>query len=338
MSSAAIYGCAGLTLTEDERSFFTDAQPWGFILFARNCETPDQIRALTQELRATVGRDDAPILIDQEGGRVARLKPPHWRARPPMAIFGSLYGQDPARGVEAARLNARLIAAELTAIGVNVDCLPLLDVPQSGAHDIIGDRAFSTSPDEIATLGRAVMEGLHAGGVLSVIKHIPGHGRALADSHEELPRVDAAAAELRAVDFPPFAALKDAPMGMTAHIVYDALDRDRVATASPLIVNDIIRKEIGFDGLLMTDDLSMKALKGDFGDRTRAAVDAGCDVVLHCNGDMPEMQAIAAAVPALDGRAAERAAAALSVLKPADEIIVEEAESRLANLLAPLVS
>jgi beta-N-acetylhexosaminidase len=333
-ASAAIYGCAGLTLLAEERDFFREARPWGFILFQRNCDTPEQIRALTDALRHTVGRADAPVLIDQEGGRVQRLKPPRWRAAPPGAVFGALYDKDPARARESLKLNCRLIAAELHGLGVNVDCLPVLDVPEPGAHDVIGDRAYASEPRIIAELGRVACEGLMEGGVLPVIKHIPGHGRAKADSHHDLPIVDAPRAALEVTDFLPFKLLRDMPLAMTAHVVYSAIDPDRCATLSPVVIAEIIRGQIGFDGLLMSDDLSMKALAGGFGERTRGALSAGCDLVLHCNGERAEMEAIAAEVPLLSGAAAVRADAALARLAVPKFFDTAAATARLSALLA----
>lgn len=332
--AAVIFGCAGPRLTADEARFFRDINPLGFILFARNCETPDQIRALTAALRVSVGRDDTPILIDQEGGRVQRLKPPTWRAAPAAGRFGALAHADPKAAVEAARLNARLIAAELQDVGVNVDCLPCLDVPASDGHDIIGDRAFGSDPNLVATLGRAVADGLIAGGVLPVAKHIPGHGRARADSHLELPVVDTPVAELEATDFAPFRALADLPMGMTAHVVYSDIDADAPATVSRKVIDDVIRGHIGFDGLLMSDDLGMQALTGDFATRTSASLAAGCDVVLHCSGVMSEMQEVAAAVRRLDATGRGRADRALAALRPADDTDLGEALARVNELLA----
>lgn len=303
---AAIVGCSGLVLTDAERHLFEREQPVGFILFSRNVDSPAQVRALVEEFRAVVGRADAPVLIDQEGGRVRRLRPPHWYDSPPAAVFGALSVQAPALAVEAARLNARLIAADLADLGIDVDCAPVLDVPAPGSHDIVGDRAYSADPNGVIALGRATHEGLLDGGVLPIIKHIPGHGRAFADSHLELPVVTASLAELRAFDFRPFQALADAPWAMTAHIVYQALDPDRPATCSRIVIESVIRGEIGFDGVLVSDDVSMKALTGPFGERTRAALDAGCDLVLHCNGDMDEMCAVLAAAPPLTDAAALR--------------------------------
>ncbi len=307
---AVIFGCAGLSLADAEREFFRRTNPAGFILFQRNCASPDQIRALTAELRACVGRL-APILIDQEGGRVQRLKPPTWRAAPAAEIFAVLAARDIAAARRAVWVNARLIAADLSALGIDVDCAPVLDVPIPGAHDVIGDRAFGTNIEVIAELGRAMCEGLMAGGVLPVIKHIPGHGRALADSHFSCPVVTASSESLAAQDLPPFQALADMPFAMTAHVIYTAWD-DRVATLSVKIIDTIIRDAIGFDGVLMSDDLSMKALGGSFTERTRDALAAGCDLVLHCNGVMEEMVEIAAAAAPLSVVAARRWNSALS--------------------------
>jgi beta-N-acetylhexosaminidase len=319
---AAIFGCAGPSLSNAELAFFRDADPYGFILFARNVENPEQVRALVRELRAAVGRPDAPVLIDQEGGRVQRLKPPHWRAAPPGRRFGELFARDAKLAEEGAVINAQLIAAELTDLGIDVDCLPLLDVPVPGAHDIIGDRAFGETPDVIIALGRATCRALRAGGVMPIVKHIPGHGRARSDSHLELPVVDASLEDLRATDFAPFKALaNEAAWAMTAHVVYSAIDASAPATLSAKVIAEVIRGEIGFDGPLISDDLSMKALSGDFESRTRGALAAGCDLVLHCNGDMAEMLAVAkACTPLTDAAAARlaRAAAGLSAPAPVD--------------------
>ncbi|NNM73378.1 beta-N-acetylhexosaminidase [Enterovirga aerilata] len=306
---AFIAGCAGQSLTAEEVAFFRDADPLGFILFRRNIADPDQVRALTAALREAVGRADAPVLVDQEGGRVQRLGPPHWPRYPAGRAYGRL-AADLAGRSACARTGARLIAHDLRSVGIDVDCLPVLDVPVPGAHDIIGDRAYDTDPAAVAVLGRAAAEGLLAGGVLPVVKHIPGHGRAGVDSHESLPRVSASLAELRAQDFPPFRALADMPIAMTAHVVYEAIDPDRPATTSPLVVSEIIRGEIGFGGLLLTDDLSMRALSGSFRERAEAALRAGVDVVLHCNGDLAEARAVAEAAPRLSGESARRVAAA----------------------------
>lgn len=290
-----ILGLAGPVLTADERALFAGADPAGYILFKRNIVDRPQLRALTDDLRALSGRDDVPILIDQEGGRVARMQPPIWPAFPPGARFDALYDIAPISAIEAARVNAQAIALMLAEVGINVDCLPLLDVRQPGAHDIIGDRALGSEPMRVAALGRAVIDGLRAGGVVGVVKHIPGHGRSMADSHVELPLVDADEAALE-TDLAPFISLRDAPMGMTAHVVYTAWDREECASLSPTVIGDIIRGRIGFDGLLMSDDLGMHALTGDFGARAAGVIAAGCDVALHCSGDFAEMEACVAAV------------------------------------------
>ena len=329
MTLAAIFGCSGPILDADETAFFREVQPWGFILFGRNCKSPDQVRKLVDDLRATVGRADAPVLIDQEGGRVARLGPPNWRRYPAGRAYGQVAANDPLTRREITRLGARLMAHDLAGLGINVDCLPVLDVPCPEGHEVIGDRAYGDKPDEIAVLGRAAAEGLIAGGVLPVIKHIPGHGRAKSDSHIELPVVDAELHALQSRDFAPFRGLSDMPMAMTAHVLYSALDAQRPATTSRKIVQSIIRKSIGFDGLLMSDDLSMKALGGDLSDRARDSLAAGCDVVLHCNGGMDEMRAVVRGTKALAGRAARRAAAALARLpKIPEPFDVVEARAR----------
>jgi beta-N-acetylhexosaminidase len=307
--SAAIFGCAGPVLTDAEKAFFAETDPLGFILFARNIETPDQVRALVLSLREAVGRE-APVLIDQEGGRVQRLRPPHWRTRPPMAKFGALAARDLPLARRAARLNAHLIAAELRSLGIDVDCAPLLDVPIEGAHNVIGDRAFGGDPVLIADLGRAVMDGLLDGGVMPIVKHIPGHGRAMVDSHKALPIVTASRAELERSDFLPFRSLRDAPWAMTAHVIYDAYDDRRPATLSPVVVKEVIRGLIGCEAVLLSDDLSMHALSGSFEDRARDSLQAGCDVVLHCNGDMDEMKGVAAGSRPLDDAAQMRLAEA----------------------------
>ena len=333
MTLACVFGCAGHVLSPREAAFFRESRPWGFILFGRNVESPGQLRALTAALRACVDRPDAPVLIDQEGGRVQRMGPPHWRRYPPAGVFARLPLPPPVQD-EAARLGARLIAHDLAAVGVDVDCAPVLDVPVPGAHDIIGDRAYAESAESVARLGRAVAEGLLAGGVLPILKHIPGHGRAGADSHERLPVVEASRETLEAVDFAPFRALCDLPMAMTAHVLYSAIDATAPATTSRAVISQVIRGDIGFDGLLISDDLSMKALGGALEERARSALDAGCDIVLHCNGDMAEMASVAAGARALEGRAGQRAAAALA-RRPArvEPIDVEEAAERLAALL-----
>jgi beta-N-acetylhexosaminidase len=308
---AAIYGPEGLELTSDERGFFFDADPAGFILFKRNCETPEQVLRLTDSLREISGRPDVPILIDQEGGRVARMRPPVWPAFPPAERFAQLYQAAPSSAIEAVRANARAIALTLKACGVNVNALPLLDVRQEGATDIIGDRALGSEPMQVAALGRAVLDGMASAGVVGIIKHIPGHGRALVDSHKELPVVTASAEDLE-MDLEPFERLASAPMGMTAHVVYEAWDPDHPATLSPTVIGDIIRGRIGFDGWLMSDDLGMEALQGDFGDRAAGVVAAGCDVALHCSGKMDEMIAVANAVPAMSAEGEARLARAMA--------------------------
>jgi beta-N-acetylhexosaminidase len=304
---AAIFGCAGTALTADEIAFFRDARPWGFILFGRNVETPEQVRALVDRMRDAIAEADAPVLIDQEGGRVQRLKAPHWPKYPAGRVYGSL-----------------------AALGINVDCLPVLDVPEPGAHDVIGDRAYGEAPETVASLGRAAAEGLMAGGVLPVMKHIPGHGRAHADSHLSLPTVEAPLADLER-DFAPFIANADLPLAMTSHVVYAAIDPDQPATTSKTVIGDIIRGRIGFDGLLMTDDLSMKALSGGFAERARDALAAGCDVILHCNGDPAEMRAVAEGASTLSVEAQRRAAAAMSrIAKGPESFDVEEGRARFA--------
>ncbi len=332
---AFIAGCAGHELTPDEAAFFREAAPWGFILFRRNIDNPAQVRALCAALREAVGREEAPILIDQEGGRVQRMGPPHWPKYPSGATYGALHANDPLVQRELARLGARLIAHDLRAVGVTVDCLPVLDVPSPGAHDVIGDRAYGGTPEKVAVLGRAAAEGLLAGGVLPVVKHIPGHGRAGADSHLALPVVETSREELERHDFAPFRMLTDMPLAMTAHVVYTALDPERPATTSPVVVGDIIRGHIGYDGLLMTDDLSMKALSGSFREKTEAAFAAGCDMALHCNGQMEEMSAVAEASPVLEGEALRRAEAALARIRhepePLDPV---DARARLDAALA----
>ncbi|MBV9992260.1 MAG: beta-N-acetylhexosaminidase [Alphaproteobacteria bacterium] len=333
MRTRAIYGCAGAELSADERAFFRKTRPWGFIVFARNIVDRDQLRALTTSLRETVNDGKAPILIDQEGGRVARLRPPHWRERPPAARFGALYGENAEAAREAVYLNARLIAHDLAEVGLNVDCLPLLDVPVEGADNIIGDRAFARDPATIIDLGRAAIEGLMEGGVLPVMKHIPGHGRAAADSHLALPRVATGAEELSATDFVTFRSLAHCPVAMTAHVVYEAIDPQRPATTSPKLIRDVIRGEMGFDGLLMSDDVSMNALSGPISVRVKASLFAGCDVVLHCNGKMEEMREVAEEAKPLDGQALKRAEAALAHLSEPTAFDPGAAAARLHSLL-----
>jgi beta-N-acetylhexosaminidase len=335
MTMRAIFGCAGARLSADERAFFRDAQPYGFILFGRNIEAPDQVCALVDDLRSTAS--DAVVLIDQEGGRVARLKPPHWKARPSARRFGELHETDAEAAREAAYLNARLIAAELSALGIDVDCVPVLDVPVEGASDVIGDRAFARDPSVIIDLGRAVIEGMIDGGVLPVMKHIPGHGRAGADTHLELPHVTTDAEILSATDFVTFRSLNQCPLAMTAHVVYDAIDPQRPATTSPKVIRDVIRGEIGFDGLLMCDDISMNALSGPISARAKAALFAGCDIVLHCNGSMEEMAQVAGEGKKLEGLSLKRAEAARAHLSAPGAFDAAAAEARLADLLGEWV-
>jgi beta-N-acetylhexosaminidase len=303
---AVILGCAGHRLSAAERQFFARFDPLGFILFARNIDAPDQVRALVAELRQTVGRADAPVLIDQEGGRVQRLRPPHWREAPPSARFGALALVDPAAAAEAVALNAQLIGGELALLEIDMVCAPVLDLRFAGAHDVIGDRAYSSDPDTVAMLGRAACEGFAAAGVMPIVKHVPGHGRAMVDSHRSLPTVEASTAELEASDFRPFKALADMPWAMTAHVVYRAIDPDRPATISPIVVARIVRGAIGFDGVLIGDDLSMEALSGSLVARAAATLAAGCDLALHCNGEMAEMTTLADAVPEITGATSAR--------------------------------
>jgi beta-N-acetylhexosaminidase len=314
-SSAFITGVSATELTTAERDFLRAARPWGFILFKRNVDNPAQVVRLVAQLRETVGEADAPVLIDQEGGRVQRLGPPHWSVYPPGAVFGSLYDRDPALGLKAARLSNRLIAADLTELGISVDCLPLADVPVAGADAVIGNRAYGTEPAKVAAIARAVTDGLEQGGVLPVLKHIPGHGRAAADSHFRLPTVDTSRQELERTDFAAFIPLADLPMAMTAHVVFSALDPVQPATTSATIVEQVIRGSIGFQGLLMSDDVSMNALAGSIAERTRAIVAAGCDMVLHCNGKLDEMREVAGLTPELSGKALQRANKALASRK-----------------------
>jgi beta-N-acetylhexosaminidase len=307
---AFITGLAGTALSPAERAFVREHEPWGFIIFKRNAETPSQLRRLISAVREAAGRN-VPVLVDQEGGRVQRLGPPHWPSYPPGAAYGRLYDRSPADGIRAAYLGARLIAADLAAVGIDVDCLPVADVPASGADPIIGDRAYGQSADKVSALARAVADGLLEGGVLPVLKHIPGHGRATADSHHALPVVETDQDTLRKSDFAAFRPLSDLPLGMTAHVVYTAIDPIAPATTSVTLVRDVIRGWLGFAGLLMSDDISMGALSGSIEARARTAIAAGCDVILHCSGELAEMQAVASAVPVLTGEAAARADAAL---------------------------
>ena len=315
---AAIYGVAGLELSDEERGFLSEAEPAGMIIFRRNCETPEQLLRLTDSLRDLTGRGDLPILIDQEGGRVARMRPPAWPAFPAAERFARLYDAAPSSAIEAVRSNARALALMLRSCGINVNCLPLLDVRQEGATDIIGDRALGSEPMQVAALGRALLDGMASAGVVGVVKHMPGHGRALVDSHKELPVVTASAEELD-IDLEPFERLAWAPMGMTAHVIYTAWDGERPASLSPTVIRDIIRGRIGFDGWLMSDDIGMEALSGDFADRASGVVAAGCDVALHCSGKMDEMLAVASAVPGMSAEGEARLARAMATVMVEDD-------------------
>jgi beta-N-acetylhexosaminidase len=331
---AAIYGLEGFDLKPEERDFFRDSDPAGFILFRRNCENQGQLLRLTDTLRALCGRDDVPILIDQEGGRVARMRPPEWPAFPAAEKFALLYRAAPSSAIEAVRSNARALALMLRSVGVNVNALPLLDVRQEGATDIIGDRALGNEPMQVAALGRAVLDGMASAGVIGIIKHMPGHGRALVDSHHELPIVTASAEELE-TDLEPFERLASAPMGMTAHVVYTAWDAERPCSLSPVVIRDIIRERIGFDGWLMSDDIGMEALRGDFAGRARGVVAAGCDVALHCSGKMDEMIAVASGVPAMTPEGEDRMARAMAGTRiDLDSVDFAEEISKRDQLLA----
>lgn len=312
-----VSGCEGTTLTAGETEFFRENNPWGLILFKRNCESPTQLKALTSAFREAVGRRDAPVLIDQEGGRVQRLGPPsnYWKKYPPARAYGDLYATDPVAALRTARNVGRLMAEDLVEAGITVNCAPVLDVPQAGSHDVIGNRAYSMNIEQVMALARAYAAGLMDGGVLPVIKHIPGHGRAGVDSHLDLPVVKASRDELEKVDFPPFVAFADAPMAMTAHVVYMALDKKMPATLSKKIIKKIIREDIGFRGLLLTDDLSMKALSGTLAEKCASALAAGCDMLLHCNGKLDEMREVAAAAGELKAKALRRAKAALKFVR-----------------------
>ena len=331
---AAIYGLAGTELTPDEAAFFADSRPAGYILFKRNIETREQLRRLTDALRDLEGHDEVPILIDQEGGRVARMRPPEWQTFPPGEAFDRLYQLAPSSAIEAARVNARALGLMLNEVGINIDCLPMLDVRQPGANDIVGDRALGAEPMQVASLGKAILDGLKSAGVLGVIKHIPGHGRAMADSHLELPVVDAGEDEL-AVDLEPFERLRDAAMGMTSHLLYTEWDAERPASQSPIVIHDIIRQRIGFDGFLMSDDIGMEALAGDHGQRAAACVAAGCDVALHCDGKMENMLLVAAAVPEISAEGEARLSRAMAMrFTPDDEMDFAEAVAKRDALLA----
>ncbi|MDX2309098.1 MAG: beta-N-acetylhexosaminidase [Hyphomicrobium sp.] len=334
MRLALITGLAGERLTEGERRFLAEARPLGLIIFARNCVSHDQIRRLIADAKSAIGHDDTLVLIDQEGGRVQRLRPPLGRSLPPAAAYARLYETDPETAIVAAASAARLVAYDLAALGINANCAPVLDVPVMGAHDIIGDRAYGAAPVPIAALGGAVADGLLAGGVLPIMKHIPGHGRAMADSHLELPVVSTPRKDLDATDFESFRLLQDLPAAMTAHVVYSDIDPDRPASQSAIVTRDIIRGAIGFDGLLMSDDLGMKALAGPMRDRAALVVAAGSDVALHCSGDLTEMVNAAAGVPGLSGKAMARADACFQLIEKSEPFDVGAAEAMLAAVIA----
>jgi len=329
---AFITGLSGLNVSANERAFLREAQPWGLIIFKRNVNTPQQVTELTKSFRDAVGWA-APVLVDQEGGRVQRLGPPHWPIFPPGARYGAIYDRDVASGLAAARLGGHLIAAELSVLGIDVDCLPLADVLVPGADPVIGDRAYGTEPGKVAAIAGAIAQGLLAGGVLPVLKHLPGHGRASVDSHAKLPVVDTDRATLESTDFAAFRPLASLPLGMTAHVVFSAIDPVAPATTSVTMVREVIRGFIGFRGLLMSDDVSMKALSGTIAERSRAAFAAGCDVVLHCNGDLNEMSAVASQAPELKGEAAKRAEAALAQRKAPEEFDVDAARKIFAQMV-----
>ncbi len=327
--NTSIFGCAGLELSASERDFFRDAAPWGFILFARNIDTPDQIRTLTSELRATVGRN-APVLIDQEGGRVARLQPPVWLQWLP--ALEQMEKVAPEHAARSMWIRYRLIADELRALGIDANCAPMVDIPTPDVHPIIRNRCYGDSVEQVTCAGRAVAEGLLAGGVLPVVKHIPGHGRPTSDSHAELPHTDASKATLTETDFAPFRELNHLPLAMTAHVVYRSIDPDHCATQSrPMI--EVIRSEIGFDGALMTDDLSMSALVGSLAERTQRSLDAGCDLILHCNGNIVEMAEVTSATHAPNAKTTKRLERALSFRAPPEPMERDQLLAELSKLL-----
>lgn len=331
---ALITGLEGTALTTAEAHFLRQTRPLGIILFARNCQTHDQIRQLVGDALTAIGSDETLVLIDQEGGRVQRLRPPLGRALPPAAAYAACYESgDCAGACAAAEATARLVARDLRELGINTNCTPVLDLPVPGSHAIIGDRAFGTSVEQVVRLGRAVANGFLAGGILPVIKHIPGHGRATKDSHLDLPVVDTPRAELSATDFAPFKALANSPAAMTAHVVFTAIDLEAPASTSAKVTSEIIRGEIGYDGLLMSDDLGMHALKGTMRARAEAVIRAGSDVALHCSGVMSEMEEAAMAVPNLEGLAMRRAERALAVLKNQDDFDIAAAERLLSEVI-----
>ena len=330
---AFISGCAGTALSKDETQFFAKFNPWGLILFKRNCEAPDQVRSLIASFRKVVGRPDAPVFVDQEGGRVQRIGPPHWHKYPEARKFGSLYQINPGLALRAARNIGRLMASELYDLGFTSSCLPVLDVPQPGAHDVIGNRAYDTRAERIMILANAHVAGLMEGGILPVMKHVPGHGRSLVDSHHNLPVVTASRLDLETGDFVPFTALADLPMAMTAHVIYQALDADNPATLSRKIVRHVIRKVIGFNGLLMTDDLSMKALSGSLAQKSQMAYAAGVDMLLHCSGVLAEMEEVGAAAAELSAKTARRAKAALKLRRKPQPFDEKQAVADLEALM-----
>ena len=329
---AFITGLSGLGVTANERTFLREARPWGLIVFKRNVSTPQQVTELTSSFRDIVGWE-APVLVDQEGGRVQRLGPPHWPVYPPGARYGALYDREPAAGLAAARLAGHLIAADLKGVGIDVDCLPLADLPVAGGDPVIGDRAYGHEPAKVAAIAGAIAAGLLAGGILPVLKHLPGHGRAEADSHHRLPVVDTDRGTLEATDFAAFKPLAGLPLGMTAHVVFSSIDPGAPATTSVTMVREVIRGFIGFKGLLMSDDVSMNALSGSIAERSRAALAAGCDVVLHCNGNLTEMAAVAGAAPELAGEAAQRAETALAQRQAPEDFDVEAARKMFTQMM-----
>ena len=336
---ALIFGCEGAVLGDAESEFFRDADPLGFILFARNCENRDQLSKLTADLRQSVGRDEAPVLMDQEGGRVQRMKPPQWRDIPAPARFGDLFTKDPQLALKAVRLNAQLIAAELREVGVDVNCSPSLDLKFDGASQVIGDRSFSANLEAVAALGKAAAEGFLASGVLPVIKHMPGHGRAMVDSHLSLPVVETALDALKNTDFEPFCALNALPLGMTVHIVFTAIDADHPGTVSEKIIKDIIRDHMGFDGFLFSDDLSMEALDGEIEDRAANTLAAGADAALHCNGKLDEMKRIAEKAPELSSISQDRWQKAQAALpKVLETLNFEAGVEELTTMLESVVT
>src|ERR1700760_2392719 len=335
-SRAFITGTSGTALTADERAFIAAERPWGFILFRRNIESPAQVTALVREMRDAAGTPDAPVLVDQEGGQVQRFRPPHWPNYPAGAAFGQLYDIEPSLGLKAARLSARLIANDLLPMGVTVDCLPLADVPVAGADAVIGDRAYGDEPGKVADIARAVTDGLEQGGILPVLKHIPGHGRATADSHLALPTVDTPREDLERTDFAAFMPLADLPMAMTAHVVFSAIDPDQPATTSATMIERVIRGLIGFQGLLMSDDVGMNALAGSIAERSRASIAAGCDIILHCSGKLDEMQEVAREAPELSGKALMRAQQALAARKSPQPFDRAAAKAELDALIGRL--